>query len=432
MTALRPFSRLGLALLGAAGLGAAEPAFTAFDLERARGMLGLARDEVVKEFYDPARVGPDFLARCRAAHEALASAKSNDAALLLIAQPFLDIGDSHTVLIPPARRDRVDHHWKFHAVGEEVFVREVDPGSDAAKQGLRVGDKLLNVDGLSPGRANRFLMQYFLYGLAPRSGMNVVAQAPGQPPRQLAIRGEVKTGANVRNLRREGGFYDLVVESENEDRKRRSRFAELPGDILVWKLHEFDLDKIPAGLSKARSAQTVVLDLRRNPCGLVRATEDMLNAFFDDDFDAFTTRERKRSETTRVRGKGTFKGRLLVLVDNGSASASEVFSRTVQMRQRGVLLGDRTAGALSTARGYPLELGTAEKFVLFGVQIAISSFVMADGTVVEGKGVTPDYLILPTHEQLYRGHDPVLAKALSIAGHSVTPEAAGKLFPLLN
>lgn len=425
-------SRLLLFLLGATAGLAAGPTFTAFDLDRARGMLGLVRDEVAKEFYDPARVGPEFLARCRAAHEALASAKSHDAAHLIIAQPFLDIGDSHTVFLPPARRDRVDHHWKFHAVGKDIYVREVDAKSPAAQQGLRVGDKLLNIDGMAPARANRFLMQYFLYSLAPRAGMRVVAQAPGQPPRELLIPGEVTAGSRVENLRNEGGIYDRVLEGEKEDYKRRSRFARLPGDILVWKLQEFDLDKVAAGLGKVDDAKAVVLDLRGNPGGEVRATEDMLNAFFSDSFEAFTLKERRRSETTRVKGKGTFKGLLLVLIDNSSSSASEVFARTVQMRQRGILMGDHTAGALSTARGHPLTLGTGDKLTLFGAYIAFSSFTMADGTVIEGKGVAPDYLLLPTHEQLYQGHDPVLAKALTIAGHKITPEEAGKLFPPLN
>jgi carboxyl-terminal processing protease len=422
---------LCLALAGAATAAAADPVFTAFDLDRARGMLGLARDEVVKEFHDPARVGPEFLARCRAAHEALASAKSNDAALMIVAQPFLDIGDSHTVFLPPPRRDRVDHHWKFHAVGSDVYVSEVDQDSEAAKRGLRVGDKLLNVEGMAPARTNRFLMQYFLYGLAPRAGMRVIAQAPGEEPRELLIPGEVKTGSTIRNLQTEAGIYERMLDGENENKKLRSRFAELPGDILVWKLREFDRDKIPAGLSKIGGAKAVVLDLRGNPGGLVEAVEDMLNGFFTDDFDAFVTKERKKTETTRVKGKGRFKGLLLVLIDHTSASGSEVFARTVQMRQRGVLLGDRTSGALTMARYHLLSLGTDQKFTRFGAMIAFRNFTMADGTVIEGKGVGPDYQLLPTHEQLYRGHDPVLAKALSIAGHKLTPEEAGKLFPPL-
>ncbi len=344
----------------------------------------------------------------------------------------MDIGDSHTLFVPPARRDRVDHHWKFRPVGHDLYVSEVDQAGDARKKGLQVGDKLLALDGLAPSRANYWTLRYLVYSLAPRSGMRVVVQAPGQEPRQLDIAAEVKAGNQLRDLRNADEYYDLVLHSENEDFKRRSRLVELPGDILVWKLQKFDLEKIPAGLHKAASAKVVVLDLRGNPGGEVRATEDMLNAFFADDFEAFTMKERKRSETTRVKGKGTFKGLLLVLIDHASASASEVFARTVQMRQRGVLIGDRTAGALSTARYHPLHLGAAEKFTAFGVQIAFSSFVMADGTVVEGKGVAPDLLLLPTHEQLYRGHDPVLAKALAMAGHKVTPEEAGKLFPPLN
>lgn len=406
--------------------------FTANDLDRARGMLGLAQDEVVKYFYDPARVGPDFEARCRAARETLAAAKSNDAAMMIIAQPFMDIGDSHTLFVPPSRRDRVDHHWKFRPVGNDLYVSEVDKAGDARKKGLQVGDKLLALDGMAPSRANYWTLRYLVYSLAPRSGLRVVVQAPGQEPRQLDIAAEVKAGSQLRDLRNADEYYDLVLHSENENFKRRSRLVELPGDILIWKLQKFDLEKISAGLHKAASAKAVVLDLRGNPGGEVRATEDMLNAFFADDFEAFTMKERKRSETTRVKGKGTFKGLLLVLIDHASASASEVFARTVQMRQRGVLIGDRTAGALSTARYHPLDLGTAEKFTAFGMQIAVSSFVMADGTVVEGKGVAPDLLLLPTHEQLYRGHDPVLAKALTMAGHKITPDEAGKLFPPLN
>ncbi len=417
----------------AVGLAAAEttPTFSANDLDRARGMLGLARDEVVKEFYDPARVGPEFLARCRAAHEALASAKSNDAALMLIAQPFFDIGDSHTRFLPPARKDRVQHHWKFHAVGPDIFVSEVDRGSDAEKQGLKVGDQLLSLDGIRPTRASRHMLQYLFYHLAPRTGMRVVAQAPGQPPRTLDVRGEIRAGTPLRELRNDRDRTELELEYENDDERLKSRLVELLNGVLVWKLRQFDPEKIASGLRKVASAKAVILDLRGNPGGYVQSAEDVLRGFFADNFDAYTTHWRKKTETTRIKGKG-YKGLLLVLMDETSASASEIFARTVQMRQRGILLGDRIAGALSTARYYPLVLGTAERFIAFGVSITLSSVVMADGSIIEGKGVGPDYQLLPTHEQLYLGHDPVLAKALTIAGRKTTPEEAGKFFPPLN
>jgi C-terminal processing protease CtpA/Prc len=416
--------------LAAAGAAAAEstPTFTAFDLERSRGMLRLARDEVVKYFYDPARVGPEFQARCAAADQALATAHSNGEALMMIAQPFLDIGDSHTRFLPPARKDRVWHHWKFHAVGDAVYVSEVDRGSDAEKQDLRVGDRLLAIDGIAPTRGNEWTLRYLLYALAPRAGMRVVAQAPGQPPRQLDIMGEVRSGTALRDLRNTQDYYQLVQEGENDDARKNSRLVDQPGDILVWKLQQFDREKIAGGLRRVASAKAVILDLRGNPGGEVRATEDMLNGFFADDFAAFTLHERKQTETTHVRGKG-YKGLLLVLIDHSSTSASEIFARTVQMRQRGILLGDRTGGALSTAQLHPLRLGTAERFTLFGVGITLSSVVMADGSIVEGKGVGPDYQILPTPEDLYSGRDPVLAQALTIAGHKVTSAEAGKLFP---
>lgn len=428
------YLRLCVALLPfATGFAAAEPkpVFTATDLDRARGMLDLARDEVGKEFYNPALVGPEFLARCRAASEALATARSNDAAMMLIAQPFLDIGDSHTKFLPPTRRDHMQHHWKFHAVGPDIFVSEVDRGSNAEKAGLKVGDRLINIDGIAPTRANRHLLQYLLYGLAPRTGMRVVAQSPGQPPRPLDVRGEIRVGTGLREFRNDRDRIELQLESENKDARLKSRLVELPGGVLVWKLQQFDPDKITSGLRKVSSAKTVILDLRGNLGGYVQSAEDMLRGFFADVFDAYTIHWRSKTETTRIKSKG-YKGLLLVLIDETSASASEIFARTVQMRQRGILLGDRTAGALSTARIYPLALGSAERFIPFGVSITMGSVVMADGSIIEGKGVGPDYQILPTHEQLYLGHDPVLAKALALAGRHTTPEEAGRLFPPLN
>jgi C-terminal processing protease CtpA/Prc len=403
-------------------------AFSESELERAREMLRLTRDEVVGKFHDPARVGKDFRTRCDETERNLTKARSTGEARLMIAQLFLDLGDSYTRFVPPHGFDRVNHHWSFHAVGREIYVREVDRGSDAETKGLRAGDKLLAIDGIAPTRSNRGLLEYLIYGLEPRSGMRVIAQAPGQEPRRLDIAGET-VNSLARGADPTRYFFDYELFGQKTDPDYQSRLDDLSGGILVWKLRKFDPKLIARGLRKAESARVLVLDLRGNSPSKLLAVEDLLKGVFAEEFDAYTTQQHTKTKTVRVKGKGQFKGLLLVLIDNGSASAAEIFSRVVQQRQRGVLLGDHTAGRLLTAEYHSLvQTGLDNVFTIFGATIAETGATMADGTVIEGKGVAPDYLLLPTHEQLYLGHDPVLAKALSIAGRPTTPEEAGKLF----
>lgn len=395
-------------------------------------MLRLARDKTIEMFYDPGRVGKEFRARCDAVEKDLAKAHSLSEARLMIAQFFLDLGDSHTLFVPPGGLNQVDHHWRFHAVGDTMYVREVDQGSDAEKKGLRTGDKLLAIDGLNPTRAGRGLLEYLLYGLAPRSGMSLVVQSPGQEPRRLQIDGEIVDRQMKRSVA-SMDYFNFGQFDQETNADFLSRLEELPGGIIVWKLKMFHPKLIGPGLRKAESAKTLVLDLRGNSAGKFRLADDLLDAVFSEDFEAYATQERGKNKVVGVKGKGRFKGLLLVLIDNDSASAAEVFSRVVQKRQRGVLLGDRTAGRLQSAVFHSLvQTGLDNAFTLFGITISETGAVMADGTLIEGNGVAPDYLLLPTHEQLYLGHDPVLAKALTIAGHKTTPEEAGKLFPPLN
>ena len=121
-----------------------------------------------------------------------------------------------------------------------------------------------------------------------------------------------------------------------------------------------------------------------------------------------------------------FTGKLIVLVDSRSASAAEVFARIVQLEKRGTVIGDRTAGAVMTSRVIPHKVGVAGVF--YATTITIGDVRMSDGASLEKVGVEPDERLLPSPSDLAAGRDPVLAAAITMAGGSITPEQAGKLF----
>ena len=141
--------------------------------------------------------------------------------------------------------------------------------------------------------------------------------------------------------------------------------------------------------------------------------------------------EKRRKESKRMiaksRGKDLFKGHLVVLVDSGSASASEVFSKVVQLEKRGTVMGDRSAGAVMESRFFDHSLG-ADIVVLFGASITIADLIMKDGKSLEHIGVQPDKFLLPSALDLANHRDPVLSQAAASLGFEISPEVAGQIF----
>ena len=123
-----------------------------------------------------------------------------------------------------------------------------------------------------------------------------------------------------------------------------------------------------------------------------------------------------------------FQGKLIVLVDADSASASELLARVVLLEHRGTVIGDKTAGAVMEAMDYQESLGAdTQIFYLFSVTDA--NLIMTDGKSLENMGVAPDELLLPTGADLAAGRDPVLARAAELAGVKLDTVDAGKMFP---
>ena len=117
-----------------------------------------------------------------------------------------------------------------------------------------------------------------------------------------------------------------------------------------------------------------------------------------------------------------------MLVDSESGSAAEVVARVVQLEKRGTVIGDRTSGKVMRSRLYPHQIGL-ETQVFYAVSVTNADLLMTDGKSLEGTGVIPDEVFLPTGEDLRAQKDPVLARAVAVAGANIDPAEAGKLFP---
>jgi carboxyl-terminal processing protease len=129
----------------------------------------------------------------------------------------------------------------------------------------------------------------------------------------------------------------------------------------------------------------------------------------------------------KSQGKQAFAGFLVVLVDSNSSSAAETFARVVQLEKRGIVIGDRTSGQVRESlklRHNEFHAGSTPQYV---VSVSVADLIFADGKNLEGSGVTPDIMVLPTQQDLATGRDPVLAEALKLLGHPMDPEQAGKL-----
>jgi C-terminal processing protease CtpA/Prc len=273
-------------------------------------------------------------------------------------------------------------------------------------------------------------MDYFFRVLSPMAAIRLTVQSPGGEPRQLEIASKLTPAKRAIDLTDDQTYYDLLIASDNEAEVHRFQRS---GDIVIWKMGEFNLtpeevdDTVKA---KVKDAAALVLDLRGNGGGAVLTLERLVSHFFDHQIQIAERKGRKKMEpmAAKKRTDKPFAGKLVVLVDSDSASASEVFARLVQIEKRATVLGDRSQGSVMQARYFDGASGS-QSIIVFGASITDADLIMSDGKSLENVGVTPDEVVVPTPEDLAAGRDPALARAVALVGGSLMPEAAGKLFP---
>lgn len=404
-----------------------------FDRNRITTMLERVRDEISDRYYDSTFHGLDLRVAYDSAAARIQAATAIDRALAAVAQFTLDLHDSHTFFVPPQRTVWVEYGWDMAMVGDTCFVLYVARGSDAEHQGVLPGDIVLSINGYPPTRDNLWQLLYLYRVLIPQRSLHAVLRSPGAATRALDLASAVHERKSLMDLTGHDGGGDiarLIRDAEKAEEELRPVVVEYGEEILIWKLPTFAVpsEKIRDVLKRARQRKTLVLDLRGNSGGPVGALLALVGQLSRDNVILGIQRERHKQTPLIAQGAGNnaFVGQLLLLVDSRSASASEVLARVVQLTQRGRVLGDRTAGAVMRGNYRPFMQG-GQTAVFYGVSVTDADLVMSDGGHLEAVGVLPDELILPTASDLVAGRDPVLARAVTLAGTPLGAAEAGVL-----
>ena len=400
-----------------------------FNRDRALSMWNQVASDIEKHYYDPQFHGLDWNATVADTKQKIKSSPSFDVALAHVAQALVSLNDSHTRFLPPPHPYFRGYGFQMAMVGERCYVIRVRPGTDAEAKGLKVGDELLGVNDYRPVRQNLWLIEYRYNVLRPDAGLRLVLRDVQGQQRQVDVKGEFDKVPRFQEATARG--VRAAREWEDQRHLFRGRWAEV-GDVGILKLPVFFLEQSEeeALMKKAGKHPSLIMDLRGNPGGATESLKGLLGGVFEKDVKIADRVGRKESkpEIAKTWKHGVFTGKLVVLVDSQSASASELFARVVQLEKRGLVMGDRSSWSVMEARFHVCGPGTAIK-VPYGAEITEADLIMSDGKSLEHTGVTPDERVLPTAEALASGEDPVLSRAASLLGAKLTPEDAGKLFP---
>lgn len=278
--------------------------------------------------------------------------------------------------------------------GEDGYITIVSPIEDTPgeRAGLRTGDRISHVDGV----------EYFSEEMD--KAVNVMKGEPNTSVTLTIIRGEI------------GSHESFDVEILREQIRLVTVKSQMIEDIGYMRLTSFDeityddfkeqLDEI-----EANNASGLIIDLRNNPGGLLDVTaeiaDDLLGAG-----DIVYTETKDGQRQTLQSGRSHRDIPLVVLVNEGSASASEILSGAIKDHNRGEIIGTTTfgKGVVQTVR--PLSDGA-------GIKLTVSEFFTPNGNAIHDLGVEPD-IVVELDEDIDTigieniGEDNQLQKALEV------------------
>lgn len=306
---------------------------------------------------------------------------------------------------------------------DKCFITVVDPNQRDPK--ISPGDQLLTINGDPVNRHSLSRLHYLYNTLLPQPSLTLGVQTPA------GVRKDVEITSEINYFDKTVGAAQMRAQVDQEIKGLTPRFKEY-GDVLIVELRSFnmtqiDLDKVISSIHKHKS---LILDLRGNSGGALQVEQELLRNLFDHQVHVadFVARDGRKPQNVKGDGGHAFSGKIVVIVDGGSTSVSEIVARVLQLEKRATVIGDLSGGKVMVAQPYIGSTGLGMGFP-FAISITEADVVMSDGKSLEAVGVTPDEVSVPTAADIVAGRDPVLSRAAALVGVTITPEDAAKLFP---
>lgn len=308
------------------------------------------------------------------------------------------LGDQHSSYMDPDqyRQANLPLQGGYEGIGawvdpnaEYLTIISPMPDSPAEEAGLISGDQIIAVDGEDMTGIDGNLVIRKVLGPAGTSlTLTVLREGDPEPFDVTLKRAHIEIPA---------------VESEM-----------LEDDIAYIKLFNFSAtatEEISDALKELidQEPQGLILDLRNNPGGERDAAVEIASQFVSEDvimYQEYGDGSRDTFET--VKGGQATEIDLIVLINEGSASGSEIVAGVIQDYERGALVGTTTFGKGSVQNWVPLidDQGA--------VRVTIARWLTPNGRTIHGSGIEPDYIIEMTEEDFEADRDPQLDKAIEL------------------
>ncbi len=294
-------------------------------------------------------------------------------------------------------------HGEFGGLGIQITsdrgaVRVISPIDDtpADKAGIKAGDYITHIDG---EQVFDLTLNQAVKKMKGRPGTKVkltVVSDDGEPREMTLKRAIIK----VESVKHDTKMLAAADPDDKETPKvgyiRISDFGATTSRDLNKAIKELEKDKVVG----------YVVDVRNNPGGYLTAAIDVSDAFLDGG-EIVSTRGKEKTDIERVFAKpgDMVNGKpVVVLINHGSASASEIVAGALQDNGRGLVMGSQSFGKGSVQQQKPLGDGTA-------IHITIARYYTPSGRSIQNEGITPDIEVLHSKVEVLEKKESMYSEA---------------------